>query len=122
MNLQTWNEAARSWGKTPSEKDYYERCARTILTIWSNNTGLTDYANRQWAGLVKSYYKPRWMMFCDDIIADIEDGKLVSEKNFDARLRYHEINWTEPVRTPIDYTLPGDPVALSREIIQRYRF
>jgi alpha-N-acetylglucosaminidase len=118
MNLQSWNEAARRWGKTPAEKDYYEKCARTILTIWGNSTNLVDYANRQWAGLVKSYYKPRWMMFCDDIIAGIEDGRLASEKNFDARLRYHEINWTEPARTPIDYTAPGDPVALSKRILQ----
>lgn len=58
------------------------------------------------------------MMFCDDIIAGIEDGRLASEKNFDARLRYHEINWTEPARTPIDYTAPGDPVALSKRILQ----
>lgn len=120
MNLQNWNEAARSWGKTLEEKDYYERCARTILTIWGNNRGLTDYANRQWAGLIKSYYKPRWMMFCDDIIAGIEDGKLVSEPNFDARLRYHEITWTEPTVTKIDYTAPGDPVETARRIIDKY--
>ena len=122
MNLQSWNEAARRWGKTPAEKDYYEKCARTILTIWGNSTNLVDYANRQWAGLVKSYYKPRWMMFCDDIIAGIEDGRLASEKNFDARLRYHEINWTEPARTVINYSAPRDPVALSKEIIEKYGF
>ena len=122
LNLQPWNEAARSWGRTQEEKDYYERCARTILTVWGNNRGLTDYANRQWAGLVKTYYKPRWMMFCNDIIAGIEDGKLVSEPNYDHRLRYHEINWTEPARTRIEYTTPGDPVELSRKIIERYGF
>ncbi|MBQ9310591.1 MAG: alpha-N-acetylglucosaminidase [Bacteroidales bacterium] len=122
MNLQNWNEAARSWGKTPAEKDYYERCARTIVSIWGNNRGLTDYANRQWAGLIKSYYKPRWMMFCDDIIAGIEDGKLVSKSNYDARLRFHEVSWTEPSVTPIDYTAPGDPLQTARRIADRYGF
>ncbi len=122
FDLKPWNEQARGWGKTSDEKDYYERCARTILTVWSNNRGLTDYANRQWAGLVKSYYKPRWMMFCDDIIAAIEDGRPVSETNFDHRLRFHEINWTEPARTRIEYNTPGDPVELSRIIIEKYGF
>lgn len=60
------------------------------------------------------------MMFCDDIIAGIEDGKLVSEPNFDARLRYHEITWTEPTVTKIDYTAPGDPVETARRIIDKY--
>jgi alpha-N-acetylglucosaminidase len=122
MNLQVWNDAARSWGKTGAEKDYYENCARTILTIWSNNTGLTDYANRQWSGLIKSYYKPRWMMFCDDVICAIRDDKRLDTENFDARIRYHEIRWTEPGITKIDYTAPGDPVKLSREIIEKYSF
>ena len=122
MNLQNWNEGARSWGDTRAEKDYYERSARTILTVWSNNRGLTDYANRQWAGLIKSYYKPRWMMFCDDIIAAIEDGSDFNEKRFDEKLRYHEISWTEPSVTPIEYTSPGDPMETARRIIDKYGF
>lgn len=122
FNLQVWNEQARNWGKTEEEKDYYEWCARTILTIWSNNRGLCDYANRQWAGLAKSYYKPRWMMFCDDVIFDLMMGRKISEDNFDARLRYHEINWTVPSITKIDYSQPGDPVELSRHLIEKYGF
>ena len=122
FNLQQWNEAARSWGRTPEEKDYYELSARTILTTWSNNSGLTDYANRQWAGLIKSYYKPRWMMFCDNIIAGIEDGKLVSEENYNSRLSHHQITWTVPSLTTIEYNQPQDPVELSRNLIDKYGF
>ena len=122
FNMQDWNEAARSWGRTKEEKDYYERSARTILTIWGNATGLTDYANRQWAGLIRSYYKPRWMMFCNDLISKLETGSGAWTKNFDDRIRYHEIRWTEPTITKIEYNAPGDPVALSKELIDKYGF
>ena len=122
LNLQPWNEAARSWGKSKEEKDYYETSARTILSTWGNATNLTDYANRQWAGLVKSYYKPRWMMFCDDIIASIEDGIQMNTGRFDERIRYHEVRWAEASVTPIEYNAPADPVQLSKDIITKYDF
>ncbi len=122
LNLQPWNEAARSWGKSKEEKDYYETSARTILSTWGNATNLTDYANRQWAGLVKSYYKPRWMMFCDDIIASIEDGTQMNTGRFDERIRYHEVRWAEASVTPIEYNAPADPVQLSKDIITKYKF
>ena len=122
FNLQDWNEAARGWGKTAEEKDYYERSARTILSVWGNATNLTDYANRQWAGLIKSYYKPRWMMFCRDLINAVEDGLEFNVQRFDERIRYHEVLWTEPSATKIDYNAPGDPVELSKEIINKYGF
>ena len=122
FDLHRWNEDARTWGRSTEEKDYYERCARVILSIWGNSGNLVDYANRQWAGLVKSYYKPRWMMFCDDMIAAVEDGSDFNTGNFDAKLKYHEINWTEPAFTKIDYNAPGDPVELSRKLIAKYNF
>jgi len=122
MDLRTWNEASRTWGRTPAQKDAYERGARSIVTVWGNTTHLTDYASRQWAGLVKSYYKPRWMLFADDLIAAVEDGRDFNEKNFDEKIRFFELGWTDPARTPIDYTAPGDPVALSRQIIGKYGF
>ncbi|MBQ2149955.1 MAG: alpha-N-acetylglucosaminidase [Bacteroidales bacterium] len=122
LSLQSWNEAARSWGDTPEEKEYYERCARTILSVWGNNRGLTDYANRQWSGLVGSYYKTRWMLFCDDIIAAMEDGRSFNEKAFDEKLRYFEVRWTEPSDVEIEYRQPQDAVELSRRLIEKYGF
>ena len=122
FDLHQWNDDARGWGKTAEEKDYYERCARVILSIWGNSSHLVDYANRQWAGLVKSYYKPRWMLFCDDLIASAEDGKDFNQEEYDSKLKYHEITWTEPAFTKIEYNAPGDPVEISRKLIDKYNF
>ena len=57
--LGPWIADARALGTTPAEKDYYERQARTILSIWGGPV-LNDYANRMWGGLVKDYYDSLW--------------------------------------------------------------
>ena len=61
-----WIEDARKMGVTAQEKDYYEENARNILSSWSmeNNTPhLNDYACRQWNGLIKDLYIPRWKAY-----------------------------------------------------------
>lgn len=66
--LGTWTEAARSLGTTEAEKTLYEKNARMLLTTWGDRAqcetgGLHDYANREWQGLLSSYYYPRWKAF-----------------------------------------------------------
>ena len=33
----------------------------------ANGGGLRDYSNRQWAGLTKDYYYPRWQKWINDV-------------------------------------------------------
>lgn len=64
--LGKWIKEARQWGTTEEEKDLYEWNARTLVTVWGPNHSsahLFEYSNRQWAGLMKGYYKPRWEKF-----------------------------------------------------------
>ncbi|HEX7653614.1 MAG TPA: alpha-N-acetylglucosaminidase, partial [Verrucomicrobiae bacterium] len=56
--LGPWLRDARAWGATPAEADYYEQDARRIITAWG--AGLGDYAHREWNGLLRDYYLPRW--------------------------------------------------------------
>ncbi len=67
FQLKTWLDAARDLGKTPQEKAIYERNARLQVTIWgpANNpqTSLHEYAAKEWSGLLRSYYLPRWQTF-----------------------------------------------------------
>ncbi|MFI9116052.1 alpha-N-acetylglucosaminidase [Streptomyces venezuelae] len=111
-----WIAAARSWGADPAERDRLEYDARSILTTWadrvpSESGGLHDYANREWSGLVRDVYAPRWAAYFASL-----DRALVNE--------------TEPVA--IDWfarddawarghrsypTLPsGDPFTLAAEV------
>lgn len=68
FRLGRWTEMARNWGRSEAEKALYERNARMLLTTWGDREqcekgGLHDYANREWNGLLASYYYPRWKAF-----------------------------------------------------------
>lgn len=65
FRLGSWTEAARNLGTTEAEKDQYEWNARVQVTTWGNREcadkgGLRDYANKEWQGLLKDFYYPRW--------------------------------------------------------------
>ena len=74
FSLDDWISDARSWGRTAAEKDYFEKNARTIISVWGDSFNLCDYANRDWDGMVETYYKPRWKMFFDAVIAAFDAG------------------------------------------------
>ncbi len=68
FRLGRWTEMARALGTTADEKTLYEKNARMLLTTWGDRAqcetgGLHDYANREWNGLLSSYYYPRWKAF-----------------------------------------------------------
>ena len=65
FRLGHWTEAARKLGTNKAESDQYEWNARVQITTWGNREcanegGLRDYANKEWQGLLKDYYYPRW--------------------------------------------------------------
>ncbi|MCP2265329.1 alpha-N-acetylglucosaminidase [Promicromonospora thailandica] len=64
--VETWIDAARSWGGTPDERDALEREARSLVSVWGGqHNGLHDYAGRHWHGLVRDLYLPRWQAWAD---------------------------------------------------------
>jgi len=68
FKLDSWLDAARSLGKTAYEKELFERNAREQITFWGPDnpaTTLHDYANKDWSGLLKTFYFPRWKMFIE---------------------------------------------------------
>ena len=108
--LGPWIEAARDWGTTDEEKDYYERQARTILTIWGGPV-LNDYANRMWGGLVGDYYAKRWNLFFEAVIQAVKEGREFDEKAFGEELSKFEHKWTES-----HTKYPVEPLELKREL------
>lgn len=64
----TWINKAREQGRTAYEKDLFEKNARVLVTYWgpdSPTTDLRDYAHREWSGMIKDVYMPRWQNFFD---------------------------------------------------------
>lgn len=58
LRLDRWINFARTHGETTELKNYYERNARRIVTIWG--PPVDDYSARIWGGLIRDYYLPRW--------------------------------------------------------------
>ena len=128
FRLGSWTEAARGLGTSVAEKDLYEKNARMLLTTWGDRDqcesgGLHDYANREWNGLLASYYYPRWRAFFD--------------KGCVAQQWFEDYEWPFATGTKgaIKAYLPdaapfaygtfraepqGDPIAVVRELYEKY--
>lgn len=77
--LGPWLARARAWGANDAERAQLEYDARSILTTWgpraaADANGLHDYANREWAGLVRGLYLPRWRRFFAGLDAALLNG------------------------------------------------
>lgn len=61
LRLERWLDFARNSGDSDSLKNYYEKNARRIVTIWG--PPVDDYSARIWSGLIRDYYLPRWQHY-----------------------------------------------------------
>lgn len=74
-----WTEQAKKLGNTQAEKDLYEWNARVQITTWGNRYcadtgGLRDYAHKEWEGILKDFYYPRWVKYWS-VLEEQIDGK-----------------------------------------------
>jgi alpha-N-acetylglucosaminidase len=118
--LGVWIANARSWGSTPAEKDTCERNARELLTTWTRIDNITDYANRQWNGLLGDFYYHRWALWLDAL-----NDSLAHKVAFDetaARNQIHdwEIAWTQQTGGHYATKPHGDAVAISQRLFDKY--
>lgn len=70
FRLDTWIAAARKSANTSDTtiQDFFEYNARNQITLWGPRAEIEDYASKQWAGLVGTYYLPRWEKFVDFLV------------------------------------------------------
>ena len=121
FSLYKWIEDARGFGQSEAEKDYYERNARTLITVWGDSRQLTDYANRTWAGLVSSYYKKRWQLFIQHVKAAVLHKRAFDSEACNKEIEAFERRWIEPTITRITYpTGRKDIKQLARDIYNKW--
>ncbi|MEN8229186.1 MAG: alpha-N-acetylglucosaminidase [Bacteroidota bacterium] len=104
FTLGRWLELAKEKGSTPEEKQYYEWNARTHITIWGTDSYLHDYAHREWSGLLKDFYYPRWEMFFKKLQKELKGEKTVEIDFYaweDAWTRKQNEFPSEPVEEPV---------------------
>ena len=96
FSMSRWIADARRCAASPQEADAFEQKARTLLTTWSPpDLVLNDYGNRQWSGLIKSFYRDRWKQFTAAVIAAMEAGKPFDQDAFIKQLKQWEGAWPE---------------------------
>lgn len=121
MLLGKWLSDARKLGTTPAEKDYYERDARLLITVWGGKLrSLNDYANRSWAGLTKDFYRRRWEMFLNGAIQSVQEGKEFDEKAFKQQTYRFEDEWVNQHKT-FHANPVGNSIQKSRELLLKYK-
>lgn len=102
LSLSTWIEKARAAGSTDSERDQFEYNARALITTWSaENSALVDYAHREWSGLLRDYYAPRWKTFFDWMAQTVGQTNVKAPTFTDFEQRWaHDL--TQTTRSQID--------------------
>ncbi|OTA38913.1 hypothetical protein BTJ68_01420 [Hortaea werneckii EXF-2000] len=56
--------------------NFYEYNARNQITLWGPRGEISDYASKQWGGLIGSYYLPRWEMFVNSTLNGNEGSSM----------------------------------------------
>ena len=136
-SFDRWVREARAWATNEDQARYYEWNASMLLTIWGphDNPLIFDYAWREWAGLIRLYYLPRWKMFHDHLASVLEDGAAYADpdrpddlthgrhalraNDFYARLSDWEIAWTRVQHSVHDGPV-GNTVEVARALHAHY--
>lgn len=79
FSLGPWLNSVTPWARGEDELRRLQYDARSILTTWgdriASEAGLHDYGNKDWAGLVSSYYRPRWQLYFNHLDESLKTGQ-----------------------------------------------
>jgi len=118
--LGRWTEDARHWATNDQEKALYEFNARNQITFWGGrNSDLHGYAHKQWAGLIKGFYLPRWEMFFKALDDSLAVGKPADFPAIQNQMADWGQQWVHKVE-PYPSKPAGDPVEVSLRLLKKY--
>ncbi|MBI1938328.1 MAG: alpha-N-acetylglucosaminidase [Ignavibacteriales bacterium] len=97
FSLGNWLESAKQKAKDENDLKMLEWNARRQITLWSSPeiTEFHDYANKQWGGLIKDYYLPRWKEFFKTCLENLSGEKEFDEKIFTQKMMAFAVEWSE---------------------------
>ncbi|HEX3569841.1 MAG TPA: alpha-N-acetylglucosaminidase [Acidobacteriaceae bacterium] len=75
--LGRWLSYLPAWSSSPADLSRIEYDAHSILTTWGDRVAsedLHEYGNRDWSGLISSYYAPRWQLYFDSLETALKTG------------------------------------------------
>ena len=115
-----WVQESKHWGTTADEKKLMAWNAKTQVTFWEypqpiagdpsavyRPSNLQDYACKQWAGLLRTYYKPRWALYINQTLHALARSP---HAEFDVGAFYASTyKWFDEWRTNEDLVYATDP-------------
>ena len=118
--------AGSSYGESGCDGDddgelsaFYEFNAKNQVTMWGPEGEISDYASKQYCGLVSHYYHTRWSMFVDAAIDALRKGIDFDSNRFEEECKLWEKNWQhrheEYPSQPV-----GDTYEVSVELYKKY--
>lgn len=118
--LGTWLEDAKRMAPSQEDRSLYEFNARNQLTDWGPTGQILDYASKQWSGLVKDFYKPRWVLFHDAVTLALQENRAFNATAFKQRVA-NEIELPFSNQTKSYLTTPvGNSWLISQNIFLKW--
>ncbi|DAZ99319.1 TPA: hypothetical protein N0F65_005170 [Lagenidium giganteum] len=94
--LGTWIADARALGRNETTlEDYYEYEARNQVTRWGDNNDnvLSDYAAKEWAGLINNYYRGRWSLWLTEVCESYKEKRDIDNEAYYKAREAFELKW-----------------------------
>lgn len=119
--LGRWLNAAKKMADNDEERKLYEKNARNLITTWGEkDSPLNDYACKQWAGMMKGYYKRRWKQFFSYAVRCLEENEAYDEDYIRTEISKSDWEWVNGIEEYSDAP-QGNPVLLSKSLYRKYR-
>lgn len=124
FRLSSWIDRARSWASTglftgpngtnvnTTLADFYEYDARNQITLWGPRGEISDYASKQWGGLISGYYVPRWSLFLNYLVQTSKAN--YSTATIASQISAFELGWQTQHLSGNGTIASGDATSLKR--------
>jgi hypothetical protein len=117
----SWLQNARQLGRTAADSELFEFNARNQISLWGPTGGtLNDYARKQWAGMVLSYYQHRWELALAAALAAVETNSTADVKALQHDILEFELAWQTNASLHFPTEPLGDLAALADTAFLRY--
>lgn len=122
--LSEWIRDAKSWGKgNTTYERYLEYSARNQITLWGPDGEINDYASKSWAGMVGTYYLPRWEIFIEYLAYIRGNGSAYNSEAIAETLLNWGKEWDDKVwgrGSEEGWTVRGDTWDIVNRIVERW--
>lgn len=120
FHLRPWVKSAEDWGQNAAEKHLLRQGALRQITLWGDGVAmeLRDYARKEWAGLIRDFYLPRWEAWFVFAAQALASGDLPDGESYRQQMVEWEKQWID--RSELSDTPVADAIKVSRKFHAKY--